>query len=207
MQDIMHPHNKGFTLLELLVVISILAVLSAVTVVVLNPAELLRRSRDAQRLNDLAAITSAISFYMTETSSPDLDGPGTCSTTAFWVSVQSGMGTSGLTVTTTTAANVGLVNGGGWIKVDLASLNSGSPLPAFPVDPTNTAGGGSPSRFYAYACRTSPLGFQLVANLESASYKPKEGTDGGNAGALYETGTIAAYTASSSLGTLFVDTN
>jgi prepilin-type N-terminal cleavage/methylation domain-containing protein len=195
----MHPHNKGFTLLELLVVISILAVLAAVTVVVLNPAELLKRSRDAQRLNDLAAITSAVSFYMTETSSPSL-GSG-CSTTRAWVSVTSGYGSpAGWTIAT--SATPGAVNGTGWVPVNLASLSSGSPLPAFPIDPINNAGA-TPSQFYTYACRTSPLGFQLVANLESAAYTPKEGTDGGNASFLYETGSIAAYLASGDLDTLY----
>ncbi len=191
--------HKGFTLLELLVVIAILAVLSAVTVVVLNPAELLRRSRDSQRLNDLAAITSAISFYMTETTTPNLSGDSTpnssCANNKYWVSVTSGYGTGAGNVTTTPAADAGKVDGTGWIRVNLASLSTGSPIPAFPVDPVNSgdATGTALELFYTYLCRGTPLGFQLVANLESSTYKPKEGTDGGAVATLYETGTIANY--------------
>ena len=71
--------NKGFTLLELLIVIGILAILATVIIVAINPAELLRRARDSQRLSDLASITSAISFYLTEASSPTL---GTATTSS-----------------------------------------------------------------------------------------------------------------------------
>ena len=50
-------HNspkKGFTLIELLIVIAIIAILAVVVVLVLNPAELLRQSRDSQRLSDIS---------------------------------------------------------------------------------------------------------------------------------------------------------
>ena len=66
--------NKGFTLLELLIVIGILAILATVIIVAINPAELLRRARDSQRLSDLSSITSALAFYMAEASTPVLGG-------------------------------------------------------------------------------------------------------------------------------------
>ena len=65
---------RGFTLLELLIVIAILAILAAVVVIVLNPAETLAKSRDAQRLSDLSTVKSAIALYLTTVSSPSLDG-------------------------------------------------------------------------------------------------------------------------------------
>ena len=45
--------RSAFTLIELLVVIAILAILAVVVVLVLNPAELLKQSRDANRLSDM----------------------------------------------------------------------------------------------------------------------------------------------------------
>ena len=61
----MSEKTKGFTLLELLIVIGILAILAGVVVLVLNPAELLRQARDSQRISDLSTMRSAISGMAT----------------------------------------------------------------------------------------------------------------------------------------------
>jgi len=58
--------KKGFTLIELLVVIAIVAVLATAVVVILNPAQLVRQGRDANRISDLAAIHSALALYLSE---------------------------------------------------------------------------------------------------------------------------------------------
>jgi prepilin-type N-terminal cleavage/methylation domain-containing protein len=58
--------RKAFTLIELLVVIAIIAILAVVVVLTLNPAELLRQSRDSNRLFDLATIINAINIYNTD---------------------------------------------------------------------------------------------------------------------------------------------
>jgi len=67
--DIIRIRNmkKGFTLLELLIVIAILAVLSSAIVLVLNPAQLLAQARDSQRLSDLSSLHSAIALYLSFT--------------------------------------------------------------------------------------------------------------------------------------------
>lgn len=66
-------HKKGFTLLELLIVISILSILSVAVILVLNPAETLRKARDSQRISDLASLKTALGIYTTSLASPDLD--------------------------------------------------------------------------------------------------------------------------------------
>lgn len=67
---------KGFTLIEILVVIAIIGVLSTVLVVSVNPARQLARARDSQRETDLIAILSSILQYSSEHSGelPDTDG-------------------------------------------------------------------------------------------------------------------------------------
>jgi prepilin-type N-terminal cleavage/methylation domain-containing protein len=45
--------RSGFTLIELLIVIAIIAILSVVVVLALNPAEMLRESRDNNRVSDM----------------------------------------------------------------------------------------------------------------------------------------------------------
>lgn len=54
--------KKSFTLVELMIVIAILAILSAIVIFALNPTELFKKSRDSRRLADMQIISSAISF-------------------------------------------------------------------------------------------------------------------------------------------------
>jgi len=56
-------HRRAFTLIELLVVIAIIAILSVIVVLVLNPAEILKKGRDANRTSDLATMNTALSIY------------------------------------------------------------------------------------------------------------------------------------------------
>ena len=58
--------SKGFTLVELLVVITILAALAAAVVVVLNPMELLAQGRDAQRMSDLDTVQDALLILLAQ---------------------------------------------------------------------------------------------------------------------------------------------
>jgi len=67
-------NQKGFTLVELMIVLAILALLAAIIIFALNPAQLFARARDSQRLADLRALTSAINYYLVITSTPVLDG-------------------------------------------------------------------------------------------------------------------------------------
>lgn len=66
----------GFTLLELLIVMSIIGILATVTVAAINPARQLAKARDAQRETDLVAILSTVFQYASEHSGeyPDTDG-------------------------------------------------------------------------------------------------------------------------------------
>ena len=56
--------KKGFTLLELLIVIGILSILSTTVVLVINPAQLLKKARDAQRISDLNTVKTAIAYIL-----------------------------------------------------------------------------------------------------------------------------------------------
>ena len=67
---------KGFTLLELLIVIAIIAILSIALVFMLNPAETLKKARDAQRISDLKTVKTALGIMLTASSTPKLDSAG-----------------------------------------------------------------------------------------------------------------------------------
>src|SRR5665213_3497593 len=53
--------SRGFTLIEVLVVIGMLAILSTVVLVAVNPLRQFAQARNTQRQNDVAAVLNAIS--------------------------------------------------------------------------------------------------------------------------------------------------
>jgi len=59
-------NQRSFTLIELLVVIAILAILAVAVVLVLNPAEFVRQSRDSARLQDLSTLNKALILYQVD---------------------------------------------------------------------------------------------------------------------------------------------
>lgn len=52
--------SRGFTLVELVVVIGVLVALAAIVIVAVNPARQFSQARNAQRANDVSAILSAV---------------------------------------------------------------------------------------------------------------------------------------------------
>jgi len=168
--------KQGFTLIELLVVIAIIAVLSVVVILTLNPAALLRQSRDSGRISDLATITTATSLYILDATTPNL-ASSSFGYPACYLSSTSGNGTSTTkcgvfasasfaTNASTTSALYRSINSTGWIPVDFSKMSAGSPFGSLPVDPQNNS-----SFYYAYAA-TSAGGyyFKLTAWMESRKY-------------------------------------
>jgi len=63
---IKNPGDRGFTLIEVLVVIGIIAILAAVVLVAVNPARQFKLARDSQRTANMEAIVNAIHQNMSE---------------------------------------------------------------------------------------------------------------------------------------------
>ena len=179
--------KKGFTLIELLIVIGILAILAVVSVLVLNPAQLLAQARDSQRISDLGTIKSAISLWLATTTSTPVF---TSEVGRFTVSgATCGMGSCTDFNATTT------VDGNGWVGVNLTQTTGGSPLSSLPLDPSQTT-----TYFYAYKGDDDAKSFELNARLESERHRGLMKTDGGEdsactdwtgADCFYEVGTDA----------------
>jgi len=154
--------HKGFTLVELLVVIAIIAILAAVVVLIINPLELTRRSRDAARLTDLANLQQAINVSVQEaTGSSATDILCSQGLTAGACRGDSDTGTR-------------VANGGGWVQADLTAQRSVS-VPTLPVDPVN-----SPAYHYTYC--SDGNNWEINTRLESEQQAAKMGNDGGDEG-------------------------
>jgi type IV pilus assembly protein PilA len=59
----LRTQQTGFTLIEVLVVVGILAILLAITLIALNPAKHFQDARNTQRSSDVSAILNAIYQY------------------------------------------------------------------------------------------------------------------------------------------------
>lgn len=125
--------NKGFTIVELLIVIVVIAVLAAITIVAYNGIQ--QRSRDSARAQDIAGIKKALMLYNTEnggvmkTSSYSGNGPGgwNLSSGANWLTF---LGTK-------------------YGKIPVDPVNTGT------TDPLGTAG--LAYFYYCYATGSGPL--------------------------------------------------
>ena len=194
----MNRKQKGFTLIELLVVIAIIAILAVVVVLTLNPSELLKQSRDSQRVSDISTIKSAIGLYLVDSASPNLASSSLGGYAACYVSTVTGKGTStcgifsktyssGLVSTTATAYRSN--NAQGWLPVNFSQITYGSPLTSLPIDPVNNG-----TNYYAYAATTTGgYFFQINTFMESKKYNAGGtnnlvSTDGGPNNAVYEAG-------------------
>jgi prepilin-type N-terminal cleavage/methylation domain-containing protein len=198
--------TKGFTLIELIITISILAVLVAILVVALNPAEQLARARDTKRVADLDALRTALNLYLAQaTGTPNLSGDTTANnrciggagTVSFFMNTASATGTipSGFTaIVTSTGQSVATSTASAsfhWLPALVGATPGGSPLANLPLDPTNGTGV-STSSFYGYGCRSSNKTFEITARLESSYFQTDldlDGTDGGNSSSTFEVGT------------------
>jgi prepilin-type N-terminal cleavage/methylation domain-containing protein len=191
--------KKGFTLLELLIVMAVLAILASILLVVVKPQQIFSKARDTQRKSDARNLMSALETYLIEAgsninlTSGAASANGNClggsGTPTIYYSSTAGVTTPVPTgfsaVKLASATSSTMSNGSGWVPVNFTSIATLN-LSALPLDPTNSNNNVSPSLYYTYACRTDNT-YEIDANLESMT--TDETTDGGNNNSVYEAGT------------------
>lgn len=168
---------RGFTLVELLIVIAIIAILAAVVILIINPLELTRRGRDSTRISDLANLSNAISVAVQEATNSG--AAVLCANTGSYPcngnSTTNGFGVNGTN---------------GWVRVNLSASAQSVSLPTLPRDPTNSTG--ATGYHYVYCANNDT--WEINGRFESQKYTvtdDRDGTDGGDDPNLYEGGSSA----------------
>ncbi|OGM93318.1 hypothetical protein A2372_02895 [Candidatus Wolfebacteria bacterium RIFOXYB1_FULL_54_12] len=186
--------TRGLTLVELLITMGILAILASMAVLVFNPVEYVRQSRDTRRIGDLDAINKAIDLYTVN--KPAITELGTAS--IVYVSLSDSSSTCGshaLPVLPPSwqyrcvpAADLQKIDGTGWVPINFTSISSGAPLATLPIDPANAVAG---AQYYMFIA--SGRKYELSSGMEAARHMSggdadKVSTDDGDDSARYETG-------------------
>jgi prepilin-type N-terminal cleavage/methylation domain-containing protein len=189
------PRQAAFTLIELLIAIAIIAILATVVILTINPAELLKQARDANRLSDLANLNHAVAIFQTDN---PLGSIGAAFTTYLSLMDPTATTTAGTNCEgiaslpslpapwnyhCSASSTLRMTNGTGWMPVNFSLNSSASPLSILPIDPTNS----SSSRFY-YTYATNGTGYEMTAITESQKYQALMASDGGSYDGLYQKG-------------------
>jgi len=185
--------QKAFTLIELLIVIGILAILATVVLLVINPAQLIKQTRDANRLTELNQIDKALALF------ESFGGTNMGLPNNVYVSIPCDQAdfinlpalSPGYVYACSSSANFRKTNGSGWLPVDLTSIQSqaGNLFSALPIDPINIVAGGL---YYTYIKGS----WALSAAMESERYLASNTTnDGGQVLARFEMGNNLALNA------------
>jgi len=102
----MLKQRKGFTLIEILIVIGLIAVLAGVLIVALNPARQFSQARNAQRWNNMDTIISSIIANTTDNKGTFTCAAGPIPTTATKMATGAGNYDIGPCLVPTFAASV-----------------------------------------------------------------------------------------------------
>lgn len=124
---------KGFTLIELIIVIAVIALLAAATFVAINPAKRVGDANNARRWSDITAIADAYSAYLADNGGTH---PTTTPTPTAGVTYSIATTTGG-TAFATCAAKTGNPTTTTAL-VDLSALVTGGYMGQIPLDPNFT---------------------------------------------------------------------
>lgn len=124
-------NQQGFTLIEILVVIGLIAILAAIVIIAINPARQFAQGRNTQRTSNLNAILNAIGQRMADNKGV-FDGTGidgkVCPT------LPSAAATVPNAITPAVAATLGAKDIADAGAIDLSCLTP-TYIPALPTDP------------------------------------------------------------------------
>ena len=120
-------NNRGFTLLEILLVVAAIAILAGIVIVAINPGRQIGKTNNAQRNSDVTTILNAVSQYA-------IDNSGSLPSSIPTSADCPGVATNEVCKTGGDCANL----------VDLSVLTTSSIyIPSLPTDPTGATTNGA----------------------------------------------------------------
>jgi prepilin-type N-terminal cleavage/methylation domain-containing protein len=186
--------RHAFTLVEVLIVVGLIAVLSTVVLLTLNPLDFLKQGRDSTRLNDLSNLVRTLNYIQAESPQTFFGNPKT-----IYISRPDPNLTGDATSTCpnmnlppipsdwsyycVSKENLSRIDGKGWIPIDF-SKQAIFRLSKLPTDPKNNE-----NYYYTYVYDPNTQTFEIDTALESQKQKHLLSEDNGDNNNLYELGT------------------
>lgn len=180
-------------MVELIVVICLIAIISAIVIVAIAGGEVINKSNDAIRVSDMQSLNRSVSAYQASV------GTSLGSVNTVYISLpDSNANCSSYSLPTLPAgwsyackpsSSYRNTNGTGWLPVNFSSSGSGISIPTLPVDPTNSVSGRS---YYSYVTNGNgnwELNCSMKAQSNSTGFdSDKISVDGGDDPTKYEIG-------------------
>jgi len=186
--------RRGFTLVEILVVVGLIAILSTAVLLTLNPLDFLKQGRDSTRLNDLSNLMRTLNYIQAESPQTFFGNPKT-----IYISRPDPNLTGDATSTCpnmnlppiptdwsyycVSPQNLSRIDGKGWIPIDFSN-QAIFRLSKLPTDPQNNE-----NYYYTYVYDPNTQTFEIDTALESQKQKHLLSEDNGDNNNLYELGT------------------
>ena len=178
--------KKAFTIIEILIVVGIISILAVALLVLVNPAEAQRRTRDTKRLKDVQFIESVVKQYLDDGGTGFADNSVCTTTNMCYSRYNAAIGTDD-----TVPCGAANYNWIGEANLDLCNYAR-----AIPVDPSNIDNATcvddsetndiSTSCYLYYAVVVNGTNYEIGARQESTANIDNVTGDGGNSDTWYE---------------------
>lgn len=180
-----YPNNRGFSLIEILVVLGLIFFLFTNFFYLWNTSQIFKKGRDSRRINDLQALDISIKNLLATQDYINLGEEN-----IIYISLPDSSSTCGsynlnkvflpFSYRCQTNNDYLKTNGQGWLPINFAPANV-LVLSQLPVDPLNNA-----NYFYSYQVKNGR--YKLTARFEDKNFIEKMVSDGGLEMTLYEVG-------------------